>query len=140
MRRLPLVGFVVSAALVVAVGYPWGEFVGHTHWSKVAWVPFTSDYDRLPDEAGNLLLFVPLGIFAALAFKRGITIAGTTALAVSCFVEWMQLYTHTRFPSATDVVCNVAGAVVAAAVVGRTRRRGSLRRNQERSRSRLARR
>jgi len=92
--------------------------VGHSHWSKVAWIPFDPRPARIRpfDVAGNLLLCAPLGVVAGLSFTRGPLIAGALALALSLFVETMQLYTHSRFPSATDVVCNVTGAVVAAAV------------------------
>ena len=139
MRHKALAGFLMSAALIVVVGYPWGDMVGHAHWSKVGWIPFSSPYDRLRDEITNVLLCVPLGIFAALAFRRGVRAAAATALVLSCFVEVTQSYTHTRFPSATDLVCNVAGAAVAAAVVRRVRRLASGE-TDDQARARLARR
>lgn len=111
-------GLAVSGFVVVAAGYPWGDIVGHTHWSRVGWIPFLSWPVRPLDVAGNLLLCVPLGMVAARAFNRGVVVvAGAIALALSLFVETMQLYSHGRFPSATDVVCNVTGAVAAAALV-----------------------
>jgi glycopeptide antibiotics resistance protein len=37
-------------------------------------------------------------------------------------VEALQIYSHERFPSTTDVVCNVAGAVAAAVMARRISR------------------
>ena len=117
MRPLLFAGLLISGSLVLAAAYPWGEIVGHTHWAKVGWIPFFSWPFRRLDVAGNLLLCVPLGVVSGLSFKRGVLVAGGIALALSLFVETMQLYTHSRFPSATDVFCNVTGAVVAASLV-----------------------
>ena len=117
MRFLLFAGLVFSASLVLAAGYPWGDVVGHTHWAKVGWIPFFSWPIRELDIAANLLLCLPLGVFAGLVFRRGAVVAGAMALSLSLFVETLQLYSHSRFPSATDIVCNVAGAVVAAALV-----------------------
>ena len=114
MRPPLFAALLIAASLVLAAGYPWGEVVGHTHWARVGWIPFVSGPIRRLDVAGNLLLCVPLGVVAGLSFKRGVLVAGGTALALSLFVETMQLYTHSRFPSATDVLCNVTGAVLAA--------------------------
>ena len=116
VRALAWTGLVISGSLVLAAGYPWGEVLAHTHWAKVGWIPFSWPIREL-DIAANLLLCLPLGFFAGLAFKRGVLIAGAIALPLSLFVETMQVYTHSRFPSATDVICNVAGAVFAALVV-----------------------
>lgn len=116
MRPLLFAGLLISGSLVLAAGYPWGEFVGHTHWGRVGWIPFSWPIRRL-DVAANLLLCVPLGVVAGLSFKRGVLVAGGIALALSLFVETMQIYTHSRFPSATDVFCNVTGALVAASLV-----------------------
>jgi VanZ family protein len=51
--------------------------------------------------------------------------AAGVALALSLAGEAVQIYTHSRFPSATDVVCNVIGAVAGAFLVGRTLRRSA---------------
>lgn len=119
VRPLALTGLLVSGSLVLAAAYPWSDLVGHTHWSRVAWIPFSSRPLRPLDISGNLLLGVPLGIVAGLTYRRGTLVAGAIALTISFFVETMQLYSHTRFPSATDLLCNVSGAVIAAACVRR---------------------
>ena len=66
----------------------------------------------------NLLLCAPLGIASALYFRSRRARSGIVlAFGVSLFGEWLQVYSHSRFPSATDLFCNVAGAVAAALVV-----------------------
>jgi len=101
----------------IPAGYPWGDSVGHAHWTRVGRVPFLSEPIRPLDLAGNLLLGVPFGIFAGLGFERGPLVAGATTLILAVFVEAVQVYSHSRFPSATDVVCIVTGAVAAATLV-----------------------
>jgi hypothetical protein len=125
VRPLAVAGLVLSASAVLAAAYPWQDVVGHSHWSRVGWIPFVSWPAPWLDIAGNLLLFVPVGVFAGLSFARVIPTTLFIALALSVFVETMQLYSHSRFPSATDVVCNVAGAVAAAAFVRDRQLRGS---------------
>ena len=96
---------------------PWGDFQGHTHWDEVGWIPFVSWPVRNGDIVFNLLLCAPLGIASALYFRSRVLAAGVLAFLVSFSGEWLQVYSHSRFPSATDLFCNVAGAVVAAVVV-----------------------
>lgn len=122
-RHLMVGGLIASGVVVLAAGFPWHDMVWHSHWSRVAWIPFVSrpiPFETL-DVAGNLLLCVPVGIMAGLAFGRAAIVAGAIALSLSLVVETAQLYSHSRFPSATDVVCNIAGAIVAAMVVRRLR-------------------
>ena len=118
-------GLIGSGLLVFVVAFPWHDIVWHSHWSRVAWIPFASGpvpY-RTADVVANLLLFVPVGVMAGLACRRGVRVAGALTLMLSLVVEAAQLYSHSRFPSATDVVCNVAGAVAAATVARRYRHR-----------------
>lgn len=117
MRPLVFGGLLLSGALILVAGYPWGDHVGHAHWTRVGWVPFLSGPIRPSDLAGNLLLGVPFGIFAGLGLERSPLIAGAATLILAVFVEAVQVYSHSRFPSATDVVCIVTGAVAAAALV-----------------------
>ena len=114
-----------STAIIAAIVFPWGSLQDHSHWAKIGWVPFVSPPIRRFDIVANTLLFAPLGAGAALAFRRPVATAAGLALALSLSGEAVQIYTHSRFPSATDVVCNVAGAVVSALVVGRTLRRSA---------------
>ena len=115
-RTLACAGLAVASALVLVAAFPWGDLQGHSHWNKVGWVPFVSPPVRLRDIALNTLLCAPIGGFSATLFRRPLLMAFGLSLALSVTAESSQVYSHTRFPSATDVTCNVAGAVVAAAV------------------------
>jgi glycopeptide antibiotics resistance protein len=116
---------------VLVADFPWTALQTHTHWAHVLWVPFLSPPVRLLDSVLNVLLFVPLGVFA----PRGPTARGTLIRAVGIAVpvafagEATQLFSHGRFPSATDLVCNLigagAGAALAAAAGGHNRKVGS---------------
>jgi glycopeptide antibiotics resistance protein len=117
VKRTGRTWIVGATALVVAMVYPWGDVQDHTHWWKVAWIPFASPPVRAVDIAANVVLFVPLGVGAALLFRRARLAAGLLALTLSMGGEAVQLYSHSRFPSATDVACNVSGALAAACLV-----------------------
>jgi VanZ like family len=75
---------------------PWMDLQNHTHWSKVQWIPFVTPPVKLIRWAGR---------------KRSL-LAVVAAAALSLATEWTQLYSHSRFPSLTDVTCNVIGAIV----------------------------
>lgn len=113
-RTLAWAGLVVASALVLVAAFPWGDLRDHTHWSKIGWVPFVSPPIRLRDMALNTLLCAPIGGTCGRLFRRPLWAAFGLSLALSLMGEWSQVYSHTRFPSATDVTCNVAGAVLAA--------------------------
>jgi glycopeptide antibiotics resistance protein len=116
MRWLAAVGIFLAVSLVVVAAFPWSDLTSHAHWTRVRWIPFASQPVRPRDVVGNLLLCAPLGAIAGVTFRRGVLVAVATALAVSLFVEAFQVYSHTRFPSATDVACNVFGAALGAVV------------------------
>lgn len=105
--------------------FPGADLQNHSHWGKVRWVPFMSPPIRLQDIALNTLLYVPIGALSGRLFRRPLLIAFGLSLALSATAEWSQVYSHTRYPSATDVTCNVAGAVLAAALSRRLRREPS---------------
>jgi glycopeptide antibiotics resistance protein len=115
-RTLASAGLVVASALVLVAAFPWGDLRDHAHWSKIGWVPFVSPPIRVRDIALNTLLCAPLGGLCGRLFRRPLLTAFGLSLTLSLMAEWTQVYSHSRFPSATDVTCNVAGAVVAAAL------------------------
>ena len=78
---------------------------------------------RVRDIVLNLLLFAPLGLASALQLRFPVIAAALIAFVVSLLGEWLQVYSHSRFPSATDLVCNVCGAVVTSWFVGSYGRR-----------------
>ena len=119
MKRFGVIGLVVSLAAALAVDYPWDHWVGHTHWAKVGWIPFYSWPVSLRDILQNVILFLPAGVCARLAFGARARIwAPLLAFPVSLLGEWTQLYSHERFPSATDLVCNIAGSLVGVWLAG----------------------
>jgi VanZ family protein len=118
LRRFALV---IALLAAFAADYPWHGMTNHTHWAKVGWIPFVSPPVRFSDIVANILLFLPAGVFSAprgtrpgAAALRGALIAFPIAFAG----EATQLFSHGRFPSATDLVCNVAGAALGAVMIG----------------------
>jgi len=80
-------------------------------------IPRWFDY-KLVEAAANVLLFVPVGFVATLAFTRkswwqvgafGLTISG-------CMEVGQLLFLDNRFASPVDLVTNTGGAVVGALV------------------------
>lgn len=110
---------VAAASVIWLADFPWGDLQNHPHWDSVGWIPFLSPPLKAFDVAVNLLLGVPLGIVAGRVFRHGTAMAVLATLGASLLGEWSQLYSHTRFPSATDVTANISGAVVACQAVTR---------------------
>ena len=105
------------AAVLAATLLPWSNFVGHSHWGRVHWVPFYGHRLDWLDIAANVALFLPFGYFAGgflsalLPGKKQLwVLVGATLL--STLAEFLQIYSHGRYPSATDVGCNVLGAAL----------------------------
>jgi glycopeptide antibiotics resistance protein len=105
---------------------PLSNFVGHSHWEYIQWVPIpTVDdlhspkylLDISSDIVGNALLFVPLGYFLRRLFissstSRQLLIAAGIGITLSFSIELYQVYCHNRFPSIFDVITNVTGTVI----------------------------
>jgi glycopeptide antibiotics resistance protein len=64
----------------------------------------------------NVVLFVPLGVLVTLAF-RAAWIGVTVAAVLSASAELVQVLLPNRTPSARDVLANVLGAAIGAAIV-----------------------
>jgi glycopeptide antibiotics resistance protein len=107
-------GLIAATAIVLLFDIPWLTFRAHSHWGRIGWIPFLSPPVRIADCLQNVLLFLPLGWFAV-NDRRGIAAAGAIGLALSLSCELAQVYSHNRFPSVTDVVCNLMGTVIGAA-------------------------
>ena len=102
--------------LVIAVTFPW-DLQGHPHWYKVAWVPFVTGILRAHDLLLNAALYFPLGFFLPIRPRlRRVVWATAVALLSSAILELAQVWSHVRFPSATDVVMNVVGSLAGAAL------------------------
>src|SRR5262245_13299122 len=101
--------------VVIVVVVPWTTFQNHTHWSNVTWIPFSRMPMKWGDAIRNVLLYVPFGYLASRQKGRiQLWRIAAYALALSVATEFTQVFSHGRFPSATDVTCNVAGAVLGA--------------------------
>ena len=109
--------------VILAATVPWTDFKGHTHWSRVQWIPFVTPPVRVTDIAINVLLYMPFGLWFAQqaganddrAWRR----ACLYALALSLMTEYSQLYSHSRFPAVQDTMCNVFGTLLGTGVLGR---------------------
>ena len=120
-RAVPLAA---ALALFFVIAFPIRTLENHAHWDRVGWWPFLSPPIKPGDVAGNLLLGIPAGLAYGARFPASPLLAGVVIAPISLICEWAQVYTHGRFPSATDVVCNVGGALRAAHWMAGRRRRG----------------
>jgi VanZ family protein len=71
------------------------------------------------DAALNVLFYVPLGAAGLLSLRRrwlGWSLALVVGCCLSGAVEWIQLWSTTRFGTYTDVFTNSAGTVIGAGV------------------------
>jgi glycopeptide antibiotics resistance protein len=111
-------GLLASIAAILAVTLlPWSNFAGHSHWAQVQWAPFYGHRLDWLDIVANVALFLPFGYFAGgflsalLPGKKTLwVLVGATLL--STLAEFAQIYSHGRFPSATDIGCNVLGTAL----------------------------
>ena len=124
-RTLDLSCLILWIALILMVGVlPLSNFVGHTHWEYIKWVPTAEDLrspkyliDIFSDIVGNTALFFPLGyflrrlLFSSSPIRRLIFAAGI-GVTLSLGIEFYQVYCHSRFPSIFDVITNVTGTLM----------------------------
>jgi glycopeptide antibiotics resistance protein len=114
VRRPSLLWLTVAA--IVAATFPW-DLRDHPHWQKVAWIPFATGIVRPTDLLLNVALYVPFGFLLAPRMRRAPIVSTLVgALALSSLMELTQVWSHVRFPSATDIVMNVLGAALGAAL------------------------
>ncbi len=111
-----LIAWLLYVCLIIASGLYHTDFVGHSHWQFVKWVPPLDEIRTLGfwlDLFINVLLYVPFALLYLQSRKHV-----TTAMAVmvvlmglllSCGVELYQVYSHNRRPAPSDIVCNVTG-------------------------------
>jgi hypothetical protein len=108
VRPLVLVLGGILALTAVPLGFrtPSLEFL-YTRWNP-------------GDIAGNILLYIPLGLVSTRSFSRTFLLA----LGVSVCAEVEQFIAPTRFPGVADVVSNVLGACIGSFVAVGVRRVG----------------
>jgi|GEM_PF-1093165 glycopeptide antibiotics resistance protein len=96
---------------------PWENYVGHSHWDLVNWIPFNDHRFAVEDLLANIALFVPFGFFLGHASrgasgKKVWSLAFLASAMLSTSVEFFQVYCHNRNPSTTDICNNVLGAAL----------------------------
>ena len=110
LRRAPFWCWWIGVVWIVS--FPWVGRATTPQWHRVHWIPFGDPADKLSDVVANVILFVPFGYsLADRGRKASIVRICLLAAAVSIGGEALQLYSTTRYPSATDVTCAVLGAV-----------------------------
>ena len=109
-QKVPLWGWWIL--VVLAISFPWSGLVSNPQWDRVHPIPFTDPADRPRDFLANILLFVPFGY----SYRRRGSVwrAVGIAAAVSVAAEATQLFSTTRFPSATDITAALAGSALGA--------------------------
>lgn len=95
---------------------PWGFFDGQAHWDRVVWVPFFPL--RARDAFLNLVFFIPFGYLGGRASWRWPSVVAAAA-SVSLLTELVQVFAVERWPSTTDLIMNVGGAVVGVLIARR---------------------
>ena len=124
-RTLDLSCLILWIVLILVVGIlPMGNFVGHSHWEYIKWVPTAEDLrspkyliDIFSDIVGNTVLFFPLGYFLSRLLTsssraRRLLLAAGIGGTLSLGIEFYQVYCHNRFPSIFDVITNVTGTLM----------------------------
>jgi glycopeptide antibiotics resistance protein len=110
-RVLGIVALLIALGLIInSPRY----FVGHAHWRRIVWIPFSEAHLSPKDIMVNLLVFFPFGFlwgFGSPASPRTVWRSGVLVLGLSISCEFYQVFCHERFPSATDVVDNTLGAL-----------------------------
>lgn len=123
-KRIPVLWYLLLwIAFIVLVGVlPLRNFVGHSHWEYIKWLPTAEDLispkylvDIGSDLVGNTLLFLPLGFFLSrllspASVRRQLLVAACVSGLLSFSIEFYQVYCHNRFPSFFDVITNITGA------------------------------
>lgn len=119
--RRARVAFALWTGVIVVAVVPWYRIQDHSHWAGVQWIPFQPPL-RLRDIVANILFYIPFGYLCLRAVDRRVWRVVLAACALSLLTELTQVFSHGRFPSATDLVCNTAGAWLGAVWAERARR------------------
>ena len=113
VRAARWIGCLAAVTIVVVATFPYDFLYSHPHWRRVAWVPFATGIVRPIDLAVNLVMYVPLGyFFPGATWRRAAGLGVPFAVMLSGAMELAQVWSHLRFPTATDVAMNVFGAAV----------------------------
>lgn len=112
------------ALVIIFCVVPWRGFQDHPDWGRIRWIPLVSPPVRFADLAGNVALYVPLGVFygrARQVGRTGVTQGALWGVALSVLTEATQLFSRGRFPSTGDVLMNGLGALIGGGLAARGR-------------------
>jgi glycopeptide antibiotics resistance protein len=123
--------------LIVASGVYQTDFVMHSHWEYVKWLPPLAEIltpGFWMDLVINIMLYVPFALLF-LQSRKTVTrnqqiLALTMGLLLSCGIELYQVYSHNRRAAPSDIVCNVTGTWLGV-LLARTRRQASHRKQAQ---------
>ena len=102
------VRWLLWSGVILLLTVPW-DLQNHAHWYNVAWRPFVGIV-RPVDLLLNFVLYLPFGAWVPLRRDR-LLVVGLLAAILSGGCELSQVWSHSRFPSMTDLVMNTLGAV-----------------------------
>jgi VanZ family protein len=95
-----------------------GQFQLHPKFDRLIWAPLLGRRGIL-DFILNIFFYVPLGVSGFLAGRRsfwtGVIVFATGGL-LSCTMEWLQLWTPSRFGNLSDLAANTLGTLFGVAV------------------------
>jgi VanZ family protein len=100
---------------------PFTSFTPTPQWRRVG-APHAGPLRHLkPDHVLNVLFYIPLApIAVTVGCPLGAAVAGGTGLSLAA--EASQLFSTERSPDGNDVIANVAGTLVGAAIVSARKR------------------
>lgn len=111
--------WILYSFLILASGVYGSDFVGHSHWDYVIWIP---PLDEIRSFQFWLDIIVNVALYAPFAFlflryrnsnnRSALVTAVLLGLLLSCTVELYQVYSHNRRPSPLDIVCNLSGTII----------------------------
>jgi len=108
--------------IIVATSAPWTNFQANpTNWHRINWVPYAYISLKLGfirDVLQNMLLYFPFGYCYVKRLpvenRSLLLFVGMFACTLSFLTEAAQIFQLHRFPSATDVINNIFGALLGA--------------------------
>ena len=118
MRR----AFVLWLCLWALFSIPWTSETATPQWDRVRPPRVRTTSQIRPDHVLNVLFYIPLApLGAGLGWSLPISVAAGGALSLTA--ETLQLFSTKRSPDANDIIANVAGTAIGAALVAINRRR-----------------
>lgn len=107
--RRARIGLALWIGLTLFVVVPWYRLQDHPHWGRILWFPLASPW-RLRDIIANTLFYIPFGLLWSRAVDPRVSRVVLAGCLLSLLTEFSQVFSHGRFPSTTDLVCNTVGA------------------------------